>query len=215
MNAARTCSALALFLCAAAAASAPPPAADTSARAAEVLARTRTTTKTYALYLWNRVTPPGTAPREEWSAEFHSGNLHRVETPKVRLVADCKAGTGFAFDLTTGETVEGEAVAKTGCGVDANTPLLSAEWKGKVATRFGPAERVRLVDSENIRRYDISPEGILLSSVYTRNGPGEPVLIVSQAVALEAALPAEAIFDRASLSRSVVPDRFKRAPAAR
>jgi hypothetical protein len=168
---------------------------------------------TYSLYLWNWVTPPGEPPSEGWSAEFHSGELHRVETPRDRLVANCRTGTGFAYSIESGRILEGEWIARTACGIDTNTTFAAAEWKGLVQTPFGPADRIRIVTSELIRRYDVSPGGVLLGTTFYDNSPGETERLVNWAVAVENRLPARDMFDKASLDRSFVPERYKRSPA--
>jgi hypothetical protein len=208
----RSVLALALSVSSPAAPAPAPAAGEANAKVLEVLTRTKTTTKTYALYLWNRITPPGGAPIEEWSAEFHSGDLHRVETPHDRLVANCRTGAGFAYSMETGRSSEGAWIARTACGIDTNRPFLSAEWQGRVQTPSGEADRVTIVTAELVRRYDISPDGVILATRFADNAPGEAVRLVNWAVAVEAALPAPDIFDRASLARSVVPERYKQPP---
>lgn len=182
--------------------------------ALEIVKRTKTTTATYSLYLWTEVTEDGEAPREEWSAEFHSGDLHRVETPRDRVVANCKKGTGFAFSAETGRSYEGAWIARTACGIDTNTKFEAVEWQRIVQTPFGPADRVRIVAGDLVRRYDISPEGILLGTVFGDNDPSEARRLVNRAVGVERKLPKQDIFSKRSLQRSVVPARYKRAPRA-
>lgn len=197
--------------------SAPAPAtsAEASARAVAILARTKTTKATYAVYLWNRINRAGEAPREEWSAEFHSGDHHRVETPRDRLVANCRTGEGWAYSVETGTSFDGPWIARTACGIDTNSDFLSAEWQEALATPFGAADRVQLVTSDLVKRYDVSGDGVLLGTVYTDNSRAKTVRLVNCAVALERALPARGMFDRASLARSYVPERYRRPPAAR
>lgn len=109
-----------------------------------VVERTRKPTANYSAYSWNWLTVPGKAPREEWSAEFHNGSRHRVETPGVRLVADCAVGTGVGTGLEDGVTTRGQAVANAACGINSNKDLEKAEHLGQLQTSFGPADRVRL-----------------------------------------------------------------------
>lgn len=188
-----------------------------SPKALEVLERTKTTNATYALYLRNTLTGEAPRPGEEWSAEFHSGTLHRVETPRDRVVADCAAGTGHALSLVSGEMVEGYAVARAACGISTNATIIEAQWKGKVQTPFGEADRVRIVDEDNVREYDVSGEGILLRSTYAANVPGEPLILLVQPVAVLSKLPDADMFDRESLARSYVAETYRAAavPAAR
>ena len=180
----------------------------------DIVARTKTTTGPYALYLWNRLTLTGEAPLEEWSAEFRSGDLHRVETPRDRIVANCRTGTGFAYSVETGQTDDGAWIARAACGINTNVPFQAIEWQGRVQTKFGPADRIRIVAGDLIRRYDVSPEGVLLRTVFWENGPGEAQQLVGWAVGVEKALPDDDMFSRASLKRSAVPARYKRAPQA-
>ena len=184
-------------------------------RAVEVLTRTKETRTPYSLFLWTRVTPPGEAPREEWSAEFHSGHLHRVETPNVRLVADCRAGTGTAIQLDTGETTEGPEVARVGCGINTNRSFDRAEHDGVIQTAFGPADRVRLIDEEMIREYDVSKDGVLVRTKFRANSEGQPQILLAETAALLREEPDPAMFDLESLERSFVPETYRRAPAPR
>lgn len=181
-------------------------------RVLEVLERTKSTRSTYALYVWTRVAEPGQAPREEWGAEFHSGDLHRVETPDNRVIADCRAGTGVGLAVESGETFDGPGVARVACGINTNRVFHSAEYRGVVQTRFGPADRVRLIDDELVREYDVSRDGVLLRTVFALNGPGEPEILVAEAVDVARELPARDMFDRQSLDRSYVPDNYRRPP---
>jgi hypothetical protein len=198
---------------AATAAAAADPAQDSAAQAMEVLERTKEVDADYALYLWNRVTPPDRDPVENWSAEFHSGDLHRVETPETRAVANCRTRAGAVFSVETGEVREGPDVADAACGINTNVAIVSAEWLGPVETALGPAERVRIVDEAHVRQYDVSREGVLLRTTYSENGAAGDLLLTAEAVRLETALPASDMFDRGSLERSFVPDRYKAPPA--
>jgi hypothetical protein len=180
-----------------------------SARALDVLERTRKVDGTYALYIWNRITPRDKEPTEEWSAEFHSGDLHRVETPRDRLIANCRAGTGVALSLVTGEVVEGPQVAGAACGINRNRPMISAEWLGRVSTPMGEADRVRVVDRDNVRQYDVSREGVLLGATYAENRPGRYLVLTAEAMKLDSALPHADMFDRKSLQESFVPHQFR------
>ena len=187
-----------------------PPIALTD-KVKEVVDRSKTTRTTYALYNWNELSRDGKSV-QEWGAEFHAGDRHRVETPRDRLIADCKAMTGTAYSLETGETFENPAVALAACGINTNKAFTAAEWEGQVKTPFGMADRVRLTDKDNIRTYDISPSGVILRSTYATHDAKAPLELSSEAVGVLDELPAPDMFDKASLSRSYVPDRFKTTP---
>jgi hypothetical protein len=128
------------------------------------------------------------------------------------VIADCKAQTGVALSLTTGKTVEGPFVARAACGVNTNKVFTATAWDGLVGTPFGPADRIRLTDKDDIRTYDISPAGVILHSTYVQNSPQRPIGLLSEAVAVLSELPSPDLFDKASLARSYVPDHFKTAP---
>ena len=179
-----------------------------------VVERTRTTNSTYALYAWNWVRDPDGSRRREWSAEFHSGTRHRVETPAVRIVADCAARTGTAFDVTSGESVEGPSVAAAACGISAHAPVRSLEWLGRRDSRFGPVDLLRLVYPDNERTYAVSPEGILVAAEIFASDPQVTHCVQNEAVAVERALPAGNIFSAESLARSVVAESYREPPAS-
>ncbi|MDQ4086841.1 MAG: hypothetical protein M3177_02320 [Pseudomonadota bacterium] len=191
------------------AAQAPPPVQQN--QVLEVLERTKLTRTSYSLFVWIRTTPLHGAP-DGWAAEFHSGDLHRVETPTTRVVADCRANTGIAVALDTGETVEGPSVASVACGINTNRIFSAAEYRGTVQTRFGPADRVRLVDDEMIREYDVSADGVLLATRFFANRGGEPEILNAETVALLREPPEPGMFDRESLARSYVPEEYRQPP---
>lgn len=192
---------------------APPASAQNdNDRVLAVLERTKTTQATYANYIWNRVARLGEETVEEWSAEFHSGDLHRVETPRNRMIADCRALTGVAIDLETGERIEDAAVARVACGINTNRIFRSALWEREVETRFGRADRVQVVDDEFVRTYDVSSDGILLATTFAENQPDGEIVLAAVTVAVERRLPAADMFDEESLSRSYVPEQYRHAP---
>lgn len=190
----------------------PQGASDGADRALEVLHRTKTFEGTYSLYIWNRITLAGKEPVEEWSAEFHSGNLHRVETPRDRWIADCRAGTGIAFTIASGVVFEGPEVAAAACGINTNFKFIDMNWLGRVQTELGPAERIRVIDRNDIRQYDVSDDGVLLAATYAENRPGERVLITAKGFKRSSGLPNVDMFDRDSLNVSFVSEEYRTLP---
>ena len=182
-------------------------------RALAVLERTKTTRVTYSLYSWMWVEDVDGAARDGLGAEFHSGNLHRVETPNARVVADCEAQTGTGLDLTTGERITGRHLAQLACGISTARPMVEVSWLGVAPSRFGPVDRLRIVDEEAERFYAVDRDGILVGAeIYTLDGRG---CLQSEPLAVERSLPEGDLFSAESLDRSFVPERVLRAPDRR
>lgn len=194
------------------AAAAPAPAPDDTARAKEVITRSKTTRATYAIYTWTVIRLKGAEPVEEWSAEFNSGKLHRVETPRDRVVADCQRKTAAHYSLTDGTTKTGATIANTACGIAYDDAIRQIAWLGKFPSPWGEVDRVRLWGAGLIRTYDVTKAGVIVSSTFApEDNPGKAMLEM-RTVALEKRLPNGAIFSRASLARSVVPVKFTLPP---
>ena len=77
---------------------------------------------------------------------------------------------------------------------------------GAVNTRFGLATRVAVKDAQNLRYYDISPDGILITGAYATLSD-EPE-VINEVVSVEHKLPEDDIFSEESLSRVVTPPAF-------
>jgi len=173
----------------------------------EILARTRTTKATYALYTWYQL--PNLPQKEDWAAEFNLGNMHRVETPLHRIVADCVKGVGTHLSVATGESETGAGWAKAACGINANKPLLSADFIGSHMTKYGKVDRVRVVDKDDIRFYDVTSDGILQYAKTLNNAPGQSLTLDTLASTIvRKPLPPE-MFTTDSLKRSYVPAEYR------
>jgi hypothetical protein len=196
-------------------ASPPPPQTAEVEKVAQVISRTKVVSATYAVYYWNHGRSPSLAAADEWSAEFNSGSLHRVETPRDRVVADCKAGTGAYLNVASGQVTRGPGVAAAACGINTNRQIVAAKWVGRVQSYLAAADRIQITDSSNIRTYDISDDGVILASVYALRDPQQSVELETFAVSLTPALPDQSMFDEASLQKSFVPERYKTAPLRR
>jgi hypothetical protein len=202
-----------LFLCLVGTACAPANQGET-AKVEAIIARSKLTRATYAVYYRNRMQHPDQPVVEEWSAEFNAGSLHRVETPRDRVIADCAAQKGMHLSLPTGNLVSGPQVAAEACGINTNREFLAEESLGRIKTHFSEADRVRVTDSENVRTYDISDEGIILRTIYETNDARHLRVLDVEAIEVSRGLPSSDMFDEASLKASFVPDAFKTAPKA-
>ena len=187
-----------------------PGAIDPRAHAA--VARSRTTGATYSLYAWNWARYPDGTPHQGWSAEFHQGRSHRVETPDIRVVADCAAGTGTMLNVRSGERTSGARVANAACGVNANAAVLAAEWLGRRNGRFGSVDMIKLIDEGEERSYAIDEQGVLMATEIFPRGADPGYCVQNEASAVERTVPAGDLFSPESLNRSVVADRFRAPP---
>lgn len=177
-----------------------------------VIDLTRNTRTSYTLYNWNIIAPEGETEFGEWSAEFHDGTRHRVETPRDRLVADCETMEGSYLKVVTNERFSGPSIARAACGIQANSEILSARTLGVKQTPFGSATMIEITDPENIRTYEVSDEGILLAATISDNAEPALLRLTGYAVAVEKAVPSKVMFSVTSLDTSFVPERYTHVP---
>ena len=202
---------LAGCLAGSAGASAPEPDGE---RARTIFDRTKTTTATYAAYQWYWVRTDDGSPHGGWGAEFHKGKLHRVELPWQRIVADCEAGTGTMFDVTQGTISRGPEHARSACGIDSNEPILGLKWLDRVDGPFGEADRIAVHDARQERIYAVSDSGVLVAAEIFPAAPDARFCLQNEVMAVDLTLPEGDIFSEESLAGSIVPDRYRQAPAA-
>jgi hypothetical protein len=175
----------------------------------EIILRTRETQGTYAVYMWNEVTPKDKTPFAEWSAEFHSGNLHRVENPNIRMIADCKAMTGTFLEIQTQKRIEGAQVARMACGINSNPKILSARKIGFEKSDFGDVTEIEIIDTSERRTYKVTFDGILVGSTIGEVAKGGHVWVVNRAFYVSRIITESDIFSENSLNRSFVSQKFR------
>ena len=185
---------------------------DSRAKAMTVLERTKTVRSTYSVYVWNRIKKPGQPVTEGWSAEYNSGKFHRVEVPHARLIADCAARTGTFYSVSDANSFSGPGVAKSACGIDTNPAILSARLISHSKGKFGPVDRIEIVDADEVRTYDVTTEGIIVGETIVERSTPRELALEEHSVVVEHKLPAGDIFSPASLAKSIVPERFKTLP---
>ena len=178
-------------------------------RAQAAVDRSRTPTADYSVFTWNEANTPDRGQVSEWGAEFHRGQLHRVETPLNRLIADCGKQTGTWLNVQTGERISSPRVAKAACGVNANATVSSTRFLGEMRGRFGLVDRVELTDKDGIRTYDIDRAGAIVAGTITGIDGTHYLRAVATALLPRAD---DDIFSEQSLSRSAVPERYKAKP---
>ena len=118
---------------------------------------------------------------------------------------------GAHLKLATGKTSTDEWVAKAACGINANRPILKSKFLGQVGTPFGPAQRIRMTDQDNIRTYDVVKSGALVAqTIADLDGT---MRVENVATELLATVPEGDIFSETSLQSSAVADRYKERPS--
>ena len=177
-----------------------------------MLLRTRNASGTYALYHWNEVAYTATSGRSEWSAEFHSGTHHRVETPLVRIVADCSSLSGFVYDVEKQVTTAEKAVGVAACGINLGRLPLELTYVRDQTTAYGRVDVIRLLDESDERFYAVDETGTLIASEYWSRDQRRPCLQATTSALLRT-LPDGDIFSEKSLARSVVPEEYKKMPS--
>ena len=154
-------------------------------------------------------------PHEEWSAEFHSGDYHRVETPLTRIVANCRNGTGHAIDVATGLSRRDDPAAAAACGVSSHRlPALENSIEAR-STPFGPMAIIRFNDGETDARFGVLNNGAIATAEIIPGASATAQCLQTAATAVLDTLPAPDIFTEQSLTASVVPDDYRVAPTQR
>jgi hypothetical protein len=177
------------------------------ARAEAVVARTKAPGTDYSLFVWTEINPDQSDIVDGWTAEFHSGSRHRVETPWDRVVADCAAMTGRHLHLPTGKVRTGREVANSACGIDTNA-VADVKYVGKMESGYGELDIVSLTSAAD-RTYWVDRDGILVRTEFTRAGQPEKWVLRNWAVHIDRTTPPAAMFADDSLSRSYVPEHYR------
>jgi len=175
----------------------------------KVMALTRNTRATFSLFAWNIITPKGGEQYGQWSAEFHSGNLHRVESGDDRIVADCAKMTASYFDPRKGQIIDDNKAARVACGMADLKPIVRGAYLGRAKGRFGAVERIRIEDGDTIRTYSVDRRGAIVAQ--TILSPTNDHRLTLEAREVRGWVP-QGIFSRESLDHSAVPEKFKSPP---
>lgn len=183
-------------------------------RAQEVFDRTKKVQATYALYSWSWRRGYDGRISLHWSAEFHQGSKHRMETPDLRAVADCSTGEAALLEIG-GELIRnhvwmGDAI----CGIRSDKLVRRLEWMGRKDSRFGPLDTIRLISFQEERIYTVNSTGILVATETFPHESGLKSCVQTEPLAVETELPAADIFSVESLDRSAVPEKYRKGPEA-
>jgi hypothetical protein len=180
------------------------PKVAAAARVQQLIERTQTTQEPYALVSRNEIRRDDTT-LHEFAAEFNQGDLHRVETPRDRIVTNCRTGWNAHLNVATGEIAHDDSVSGMACGVYTGDGVVNAEITGTTHSQFGLLQQLKIKTISGLTRiYGIAANGAIVSEEIV-DPAGKPRLVVT-AISLSDRLPTTDIFSEASLAKGVVPD---------
>jgi hypothetical protein len=171
-----------------------------------IIKRTQTTQATYGLVSTNEIRRDDRTIHE-FAAEYNQGDLHRVETPRDRIVSNCRTGWSAHLDIATGLVTLSDGIAAVACGIWTGDVVHSAEMTGTRPSEFGSLQLLKITTYASARTYEVAPNGAIVGETITdQNGK---LRLITRAISLSEQLPPGDIFSEASLARSVVPDELK------
>jgi hypothetical protein len=144
--------------------------AKMDARALEVIDKSRVTRASYFVISTVEVNFKEFAPDRFIGGEFHSGIWHRIEDKNARVVANCETRLGYRLMIASLTMTKGADAAVGVCGVGERDNVEEVRWLGIIRGKFGAAERVRIIDREYIRTYDILPDGAIVKNIWQERG---------------------------------------------
>ena len=170
----------------------------------QLIERTQTTQAPYALVSSNEIRRDD-ATIHEFAAEFNQGDLHRVETPRDRIVANCRTGWNAHLNVATGAITHDDSASGMACGVYTGDGVVSAEITGTKNSQFGLLQQLKIKTVGGLTRmYDIAANGAIVSEEIV-DPAGRPRLVMT-AISLSNRLPSTDLFSEASLAKSAVAD---------
>jgi hypothetical protein len=177
-----------------------------------VVERTRQTQSTYAVYLWGSALDKDGNTEEHWSAEFHSGDWHRMDSPKIRVIANCRTHVGYFHDVATGQTTDAPNAYRGSCGI-YDAPDVSEIIKlDSISSDNRQLDQIKITDAKFIRQYAIDSDGVIVGSDWTAKDGSAAPCVKTRAIAVIPILPEKDIFSEVSLARSVVPVQYQSMP---
>jgi hypothetical protein len=198
---------MALAVAIAAALAIPQAAQNTDEQVQRLIERTRTTQATYALVSTNEIRADDKTTRE-FAAEFNQGDLHRIETPRDRIVANCRTGWAAHLNVASGAVTYEDGLASVACGIFTGDGLRDAKMTGSKETQFGPVQQLSINTFAATRTYEVAANGaIVAETIADQSGK---LRLIMKAISLSDQLPSQDIFSEDSLNESVVPVELKR-----
>lgn len=182
----------------------PAPKEAAAALVQQLIVRTKTTQAAYALVSRNEIRRDD-ATIYEFAAEFNQGDLHRVETPRDRIVTNCRTGWNAHLNVATGAITHDDPASGMACGVYTGDGVVNAEITGTRRSQFGLLQQLKIHTAGGLTRiYGIAPNGAIVSEDIVDTA-GKPRLQMT-AISLSDRLPSTDLFSESSLAKSAVPD---------
>ena len=158
----------------------------------------------YAVFLTTEIATPA----RRWTevqAEFQRGASHRIEVSMARTLNNCDSGDSIVYDVAHSRYPDDGSIRGV-CGIDVSAdPILSARMLEPISGPYGRADRIELTGEKFVRRYAVTPDGIIVGSDYIPRRPEIGFSMRTLKVEVRRGAQDPAMFTRASLARAFAP----------
>jgi len=165
-----------------------------------VIERTRNPSVDYTVVHIERVTHDGRT-FEQTSAEFERGDMHRVETASVRVIANCATGATIAYSPAE-DRIQRSPTDPGACGIADAEPVQSSRMLPPETGPWGRADVIELTGPDFVRRYVVTEDGIIVSGSYRPRRPDVRYSVEPLRVVVTRGAPDPAMFEEESLRRT-------------
>lgn len=166
-----------------------------------VIDRSHATRVNYTVVLRVRVVRNGVASIED-NAEYQLGKMHRVEVPSTRVLANCDTGQSIIFDVAQSKLKVDDNLGGGACGIAVNADkVISARRLAPIKGSFGTADVIELVGENLVRRYSVTPDGIIVSNDWMLRGSDGTFVLKTLSTKLVRGRPDPRLFKTASLTK--------------
>lgn len=150
-------------------------------------------------------------PGTEIDTEFQQGAMHRVEVPARRVLTNCETGEGSVYDVQGGRYLEDTRNVEAACGIDMNADrVVSARMLAPVIGPYGRADCIELTGKHFVRRYAVTPDGIIVGNDYIPRTPDVGFSLRTLNAVVRRGPQDPTMFTRESLTRGFAPDAGRR-----
>jgi len=170
-----------------------------------VIDRSHVTRANYSVVLHTQVIRDGVVTVED-HAEYQFDPMHRVEVPLTRVLANCNTGENILYDVTNARLVMQPEIGGGACGIAvAADKVLAARMLPPVTGSFGKADVIELVGEKFVRRYTVTPDGIIVRNDWTPRDPSVAFSLKTLSTKLVRGKPDRRLFKTASLAKPAPP----------